>query len=136
MADSCGSESTTAPEEGFPKNRRIRRGVDFKRAFDRRCSVADDLFIVYACENELPCSRIGLSVSRKVGGAPVRNRWKRLIREVFRRMSQEADYGVDFVVIPRTHRSKTTSPPSLKLTQQSLQSLLPRARRRLQKPQK
>jgi len=132
MADSRGSETTANPDEGFPKTRRIRRGADFKRAFDRRRSVADDLFIVYACENELPFSRLGLSVSRKVGHAPVRNRWKRLIREAFRRMAEEADSGVDFVVIPRTHRSQTNGPTSMELTQQSLRSLLSRARRKLQ----
>jgi ribonuclease P protein component len=88
-------------DERFPARCRLRRASEFRRVFERRQSVSDDVLIVYACENDLPYSRLGLSVSRKVGGAVVRNRWKRVLRDVFRRSRCELPPGLDLVVIPR-----------------------------------
>ena len=45
--------------------------------------------------------RIGITVSRKVGGAVVRNRVKRWIRECYRRRRPEVPVEVDFVVVAR-----------------------------------
>jgi ribonuclease P protein component len=88
-------------DERFTRRMRLRSGADFRRVYERKCSVADQVLIVYGCESELPHARLGLSVSRKIGGAVTRNRWKRLVREVFRRLGTELPAGVDFVVLPR-----------------------------------
>ena len=80
---------------------RIRSGLDFSRAYARRCTVSDGTIVVVGCENGLAHPRLGLSVSRKVGGAVARNRWKRLIREAFRISQKRLPEGVDLVVIPR-----------------------------------
>lgn len=74
---------------------------EFQRVYRRRCVASDDLLVVHLCENELEYSRLGLSVSRKVGGAVVRNRWKRWLREAFRLRRLEFPVGVDLVVSPR-----------------------------------
>ena len=89
------------PDARFPRSHRLLRGADFDAVFARRCSVADDLLIVYGLSNELGRSRIGLSVSRKVGPAVVRNRWKRALREAFRQAGRRLPGGLDLVVIPR-----------------------------------
>jgi len=85
----------------FPRACRIRRDADFQRAYRRRCVAGDDLLLVFGCANGLDHPRLGLSVSRKLGGAVVRNRWKRLIREAFRLTQDQLPGGIDLVVIPR-----------------------------------
>jgi ribonuclease P protein component len=85
----------------FPAEFRLRRGADFQRVYDRRCSAGDAVLLVFVDGNGLAHPRLGLSVSRKVGGAVERNRWKRLLREAFRLSREELPAEVDMVVIPR-----------------------------------
>ncbi len=89
---------------------RLRAGGDFQRVYDRRCSASDRLILIYVGENGLPHSRLGLSVSRKVGAAVVRNRWKRLLREAFRLSRVELPEGIDIVVIPRADAEPALEP--------------------------
>jgi ribonuclease P protein component len=79
----------------------LRRPSDFQRVYDRRRSVSDARIIVYGCENALPHLRLGLSVSRKYGGAVRRNRLRRLYREAFRLTKHQLPIGLDLVLIPR-----------------------------------
>ena len=85
----------------FSPTHRLKSPEDFKRVYDRKRSVSDAHLIVYACENALPHARIGVSVSKKVGGAIVRNRFKRLFREAFRLLQHELPPGIDYVLIPK-----------------------------------
>ncbi len=99
------SMNSAAPErpagETFPAPARLRTRRDFQAVFQLRKSVADGTLVVYARRNKLGFCRLGLSVSRKVGNAVVRNRWKRLIRESFRKQRTQLPPGLDLVVIPR-----------------------------------
>ena len=88
-------------EQAFSKRFRLRSHAEFQRVFQRRCSVADTVLIVYGLQNKLGHSRLGLAVSKKVGGAVVRNQWKRLIREAFRQQRTHLPSDIDFVVLPR-----------------------------------
>lgn len=74
----------TAPVYGFPKSARLLKGVDYLRASRKGKRRSTKSFIVFIFENGLDHSRLGLSVSTRVGSAPRRNRIKRLIREFFR----------------------------------------------------
>jgi ribonuclease P protein component len=85
----------------FPKASRLLRTRDFERVFEARQSRGDRLLIVYGRPNDLGTTRLGLVVSRKCGGAVRRNRWKRLLREAFRRRRQDLPLAYDLVVIAR-----------------------------------
>ena len=85
----------------FPKDHHLRKESDFQRVYAARVYAADDVLVVNGCENGLTHARLGLSVSRKVGNAVVRNAWKRRIREAFRLAKMELPPGVDFVVRPQ-----------------------------------
>jgi ribonuclease P protein component len=73
----------------------------------RRCSVADQWIIVFGYPNGLPHPRLGISASRRLGGAVVRNRWKRLVRVAFRLSRPRLPEGIDLIVIPRPNTEPT-----------------------------
>ena len=85
----------------FGKTLRLRRQPEFDRVYQSPVYAADHVLVVRGCNNDLAHSRLGISMSRKVGGAVLRNRWKRLIREAFRLTRQQLPLGLDLVVRPR-----------------------------------
>jgi ribonuclease P protein component len=88
-------------DQRFPKRSRLLTQEEFDRVFRGKAYAADEVLVMNGCRNGLDRARLGLAVSRKVGGAVVRNRWKRLIREAFRTRRTELPRGFDFVVRPR-----------------------------------
>lgn len=88
-------------DAGFPKSSRLLRAREFEQVFEARQSRGDRLMIVYGRPNDMGTTRLGLVVSRKCGGAVRRNRWKRLLREAFRRRRQDLPLAYDLVVIAR-----------------------------------
>jgi len=112
----------------FPARVRLRKRADFARVYLRRCSVSDPLLLIFVDSNDLGHPRIGLSVSRKVGGAVLRNRWKRLLREAFRLSQSQLPAGIDIIAIPRA-----TAEPALEPLQESLVRLAARAAKKLAK---
>jgi ribonuclease P protein component len=102
--------------------------MDFRRVYDRRRSASDRWLIVYACENGLLHRRLGMSVSRKVGPAVVRNRLRRLYREAFRLTREALPPGLDIVLIPQGGEE-----PSLEQLKNSLPRLLGQVARKLGK---
>ncbi|HEY1190519.1 MAG TPA: ribonuclease P protein component [Gemmata sp.] len=89
------------PSFKYPQTHHMKTPAEFERCYARKRSASDGLLIVYACENDRPHPRLGCSVSRKVGNAVVRNRYKRLFREAFRLTQHDLPPGVDLILIPR-----------------------------------
>ena len=109
----------------------IKKKQDFKRVFSLGKSAADALFVVYAADNNLSFNRIGVSVSKKVGCAVVRNRVKRLVRESFRLLFAEKSvqaYGFDLVIIARVSAAKLPRENAFANVNTSISQLLKRLR--------
>jgi len=89
------------PSNALPPARRIRRRGEFQRVFDAGRRAHGRYLTIIAAPAPGPHSRLGIVASKKLGGAVVRNRAKRLIRNVFR---TEAGPGrpTDLVIIPKT----------------------------------
>lgn len=85
----------------FRPTDRVRRQVDFDRVYQQKFYAADQNLVVQGCANGLSHTRLGLSISRRVGNAVLRNRWKRIIRTAFRTLRTELPVGLDLVVRPR-----------------------------------
>lgn len=94
----------TSPGRGLPRAVRLLRPADFTRVYGRKRSAAAGPVVVYAAPNRCADGgvRLGLSVSRRIGGAVVRNRWKRALREAFRVVRAELPAGNDLVVVVRS----------------------------------
>ncbi len=86
---------------GFPRSLRITRGPEIRAVLDHKCSVSDDLYILYALRNELGHPRLTFLVSKKHGNAVRRNRIKRRLREAFRQTRESLPGDLDLAVIPR-----------------------------------
>ncbi len=80
---------------------RLTDSSEFERVYRQGVAYRGKLFSVHAFPNELGTLRLGLSVSKKVGNAVVRNGLRRKLREVFRASSADAKGDLDLVVSAR-----------------------------------
>lgn len=95
------SESEGEPQNVFRRTSRLTHAADFQRVLKRRATASDGRLVVFALQNGEGVTRMGLTVSRRSGGAAVRNRWKRRVREAFRTHVSDLPRGVDLVVMSR-----------------------------------
>ncbi|MDA0802389.1 MAG: ribonuclease P protein component [Planctomycetota bacterium] len=115
----------------FRSQHRVKRGDDFRRAYDHGLRRDAGVFVVHAVANGLPFNRLGLSVSRRCGPAVRRNRIKRLLREGFRLTRAQLPAGMDLVVVCRLRADAPRDRPSLGEATQLFQESVPSLARRL-----
>ena len=85
----------------FPNTARLRYQYQFDAVYRGKHYAGDGVLVIRAIRNDAGRTRLGLSVSKKVGNAVVRNKWKRIIREAFRKQQQDIPRGLDIVVRPK-----------------------------------
>ena len=83
----------------FPKSRRLISNGQFKAVLAQRRRAGNDLLVLYMAENDCGYSRLGVSVGKSCGGAVVRNRLKRLLREAFRQNQDRIPAGFDYLLM-------------------------------------
>lgn len=76
---------------------RMKENKGFVRAFKKGAYAGNDFVVVYFTQNRTPYNNLGISVSKKIGGAVERNRAKRIIRAAYRECEKDIPLGYDIV---------------------------------------
>jgi ribonuclease P protein component len=91
-------------DEGLPRPERLRKRAEFVAAQGQGKKLHSDNFLVFVRTRravDRPPARLGVTVSKKVGGAVARNRVKRMVREAFRRQKKSFPPGIDVVFVAK-----------------------------------
>lgn len=80
----------------------------FRRLYTKGESCANRYLVLYCRKNALGKNRIGLTVSKKLGHAVVRNRIRRRLREVYRLHENDFVCGYDIVVVARSRAAEAS----------------------------
>jgi ribonuclease P protein component len=116
------------PRRGGQGRQRLSRSAEFERVYRHGRSSANRHLVLYSFPNaSTDRPRLGLSVSRKVGGAVERNRVKRLLREAFARVEGELCAGQDLVVVARPEARELAEREGLSGLDAALDELINRA---------
>jgi len=79
----------------------IKKTLDFNQVKRTGHRVQDPLFNLMFCESQQPQSRVGIVIGRRFGKAVLRNRTKRIFRELVRAIQGELVKGYDIVIFPK-----------------------------------
>jgi ribonuclease P protein component len=88
------------------KRNRLRKNEDFKKVYKYGKNYYNRNLIMYIMKNELEDTRIGFTVSKKIGNSVVRNRVKRRIKEIVRKNLKSIKEGYDIILIPKKNVSE------------------------------
>lgn len=112
--------------EGLPRPERLRRRADFLRCYREGRRRHGELVVLHTLANGRQGPRLGLTVGRKVGGAVVRNRVKRRVREIYRRWSERSRLpALDLVVHAKPSAGSASFAELERELERLLSSLLP-----------
>ena len=104
---------------------RLSRSAEFERVYRQGRSTANRHLVLYAFPNAASDRpRLGLSVSRKVGGAVERNKVKRMLRESFARIEPSLREGQDVVLVARPSAAELVEREGLAGVDRALEELI------------
>lgn len=79
----------------------LKENKDFRRLYSRGKSYVSPALVTYVIKTRHPCTRIGITTSKKIGKAVMRNRSRRVIREAYYLIMDEVKPGYDIVFVAR-----------------------------------
>lgn len=79
----------------------IKSDRDFRRLYKKGGSFVSNIIVIYYKKNNLNVSRLGITVSKKIGNAVVRNRARRIIKESYRLKEDRIKPGYDIIFVAR-----------------------------------
>lgn len=115
---------TVNPGNRLTKSQRLLKRAQFLDLSKKGKKIQNRHFIVLVAATDGPCSRLGITASKRVGNAVVRNRIKRHCREVFRRCCLGFSRPVDVSIIAKREAAPLDGPA----LQGSLKQLIDRHR--------
>ncbi|KYZ75713.1 hypothetical protein AXX12_10920 [Anaerosporomusa subterranea] len=83
------------------KSDKLRKNKSFQAVYKGGKSVSNRLLVLYMLPNQSNSNKIGFAAGKKLGNAVVRNRVKRMMREVFRLNRDKLPHGYDFILVGR-----------------------------------
>lgn len=85
----------------LPQSARLKHKSDFSRVYGKGRSYPTDLVVMYVAPSRAENTRVGFSISSKVGKSVVRNRTRRLLREAVRLLLPGIRQNCDIVLIAK-----------------------------------
>ncbi len=114
------------------RRNRLSRSRDFDAVYRRGRSVSTRFLVLYSFareeEGDPEPPRLGIAVTKKVGGAVVRNRVKRQLREAWRALADDVPAAHDYVLIARPGLPETTEARGFAWLQERVGEVLAKAR--------
>lgn len=83
------------------KKYRLRKNIEFKRVYNGGKNFWNRNLILYIKKNKLEESRLGITITKKIGNAVVRNKIRRRIKELYRLNMHRFKNGYDLIFIPK-----------------------------------
>jgi len=80
---------------------KLKKNYEFKKVYNEGRYYVEKYVVMYIIKNDSALNRVGFSVSKKVGNSVVRNRVKRLMKEVYRKSAGSTRMGYDMVFTAR-----------------------------------
>jgi ribonuclease P protein component len=96
-----GMKRTMTKQYKFGKNHMLRKNQQFQSVYKAGKSYANKFLVLYILPNQKEERKVGFAVGKRLGGAVIRNRIKRLLRESFRLNQHRFKGGIDLIVIGR-----------------------------------
>lgn len=98
--------------------------TEFRRAYYRGRAFSTSVVVVYILKNRKGANRLGLTASKKTGGAVSRNRARRIMKEAYRLLEPLLPIGYDYVLVARARTAQAKTPEIMRALENAAAKLV------------